>query len=213
MGPVKSVMTVEISLGGAQFVALNGGSHFQLTEAVSLTFDCEDQRGRLSLGQTLSEWRAPLTMRLAQGPLGSVVANHSKSTPATSFQKGTEHCPACNRYDAPNDQTRCRDAGTRGCRLVIHTSIVTGLCSARFVNSRYQTDFSNLEDPMQWPSASSQFVDSSSHSRVFDQWGSVMRFDSCVDDQRAGAAPMLLVDERTDAIDVSRGIRTCEDDP
>lgn len=43
MGPAGAVMTVEFSLAGTQFVALNGGSHFKLTEAVSLTVDCEDQ--------------------------------------------------------------------------------------------------------------------------------------------------------------------------
>ncbi len=44
-GPAASgtVMIVEFSLDGVQFVALNGGSVFKFTEAISLTVDCEDQ--------------------------------------------------------------------------------------------------------------------------------------------------------------------------
>ncbi len=41
--PAGTAMTVEFSLAGAQFVALNGGPVFKFTEAVSLTVDCEDQ--------------------------------------------------------------------------------------------------------------------------------------------------------------------------
>ncbi len=38
-----SVMTVEFELNGVPFVALNGGPHFQFTEAISLEVDCADQ--------------------------------------------------------------------------------------------------------------------------------------------------------------------------
>ena len=41
--PAGTVMIVEFSLAGVQFVALNGGPVFKFTEAVSLTVDCEDQ--------------------------------------------------------------------------------------------------------------------------------------------------------------------------
>ena len=36
-------MTVEFTLDGAPFVALNGGPEFTFTEAVSLQIDCADQ--------------------------------------------------------------------------------------------------------------------------------------------------------------------------
>jgi predicted 3-demethylubiquinone-9 3-methyltransferase (glyoxalase superfamily) len=36
-------MTVEFMLAGIEFVALNGGPHFKLTEAFSLAVDCQDQ--------------------------------------------------------------------------------------------------------------------------------------------------------------------------
>ena len=44
-GPGKpgSVLMVTFELSGAQFLALNGGPHFKLSEAVSLSVDCVDQ--------------------------------------------------------------------------------------------------------------------------------------------------------------------------
>jgi len=41
--PAGSVMTVEFQLEGQEFVALNGGPHFKLTEAVSFVVNCETQ--------------------------------------------------------------------------------------------------------------------------------------------------------------------------
>ncbi len=38
-----SVMTVEFELDGQKFVALNGGPHFKLTEAVSFVVNCDTQ--------------------------------------------------------------------------------------------------------------------------------------------------------------------------
>jgi predicted 3-demethylubiquinone-9 3-methyltransferase (glyoxalase superfamily) len=43
-GPVGSVMTVDFELDGQTFVALNGGPHFQFTEAISLVVNCETQK-------------------------------------------------------------------------------------------------------------------------------------------------------------------------
>lgn len=42
-GPNGSAMVVEFVLAGTQFVALNGGPRYQLTPAISLTVDCDDQ--------------------------------------------------------------------------------------------------------------------------------------------------------------------------
>lgn len=43
-GPAGSVMTIEFELDGVPFIALNGGPHFQFTEAISLSVDCETQQ-------------------------------------------------------------------------------------------------------------------------------------------------------------------------
>ena len=42
-GPTGMVLTVDFTLGGRRFAALNGGSRFRLTEAVSFVIECEDQ--------------------------------------------------------------------------------------------------------------------------------------------------------------------------
>lgn len=42
-GPQGSVLTVDFTLGGQQFIGLNGGPDFQFNEAISFSIDCEDQ--------------------------------------------------------------------------------------------------------------------------------------------------------------------------
>lgn len=41
--PEGAVLTIEFTLAGQQFMALNGGPQFPFTEAISLTINCEDQ--------------------------------------------------------------------------------------------------------------------------------------------------------------------------
>ncbi|MGH9611376.1 MAG: VOC family protein, partial [Bryobacteraceae bacterium] len=43
-GPKGSVMTIAFELAGQEFVALNGGPHFQFTEAISFVVNCETQK-------------------------------------------------------------------------------------------------------------------------------------------------------------------------
>jgi predicted 3-demethylubiquinone-9 3-methyltransferase (glyoxalase superfamily) len=42
-GPVGSAMTVEFSLDGRPYVALNGGPEYHFTEAISFSISCADQ--------------------------------------------------------------------------------------------------------------------------------------------------------------------------
>jgi predicted 3-demethylubiquinone-9 3-methyltransferase (glyoxalase superfamily) len=42
-GPAGRVMTAEFELDGRPVIALNGGPHFQFTEAFSFSVECEDQ--------------------------------------------------------------------------------------------------------------------------------------------------------------------------
>ncbi len=42
-GPAGKVMTVEFTLEGQPFIALNGGPRFQFTDAISFVVECEDQ--------------------------------------------------------------------------------------------------------------------------------------------------------------------------
>lgn len=42
-GPGGTVKVVEFTLAGVHYIALNGGPHFKLNEAFSLSVDCESQ--------------------------------------------------------------------------------------------------------------------------------------------------------------------------
>jgi predicted 3-demethylubiquinone-9 3-methyltransferase (glyoxalase superfamily) len=42
-GPAGMVLTVEFTLAGTRFIALNGGPHYRFSEAVSFTIACGDQ--------------------------------------------------------------------------------------------------------------------------------------------------------------------------
>ncbi len=58
-GKAGTVLTVQFTLGGNEFVALNGGPVFQFTEAVSFTIDCEDQAEVDRLWNALSDGGSP----------------------------------------------------------------------------------------------------------------------------------------------------------
>ncbi len=58
-GPAGSAMTVVFQLAGIEFIALNGGPHFQFTEAISLTVDCETQDEVDRLWDALTQGGSP----------------------------------------------------------------------------------------------------------------------------------------------------------
>ena len=53
-GKAGSVLVVEFTLAGQQFLALNGGTRFEYTHAVSFKIDCKDQAEVDRLWDTLS---------------------------------------------------------------------------------------------------------------------------------------------------------------
>jgi len=53
-GKRGDVLTVEFTLGGRQFVGLNGGPHFKFNEAVSFQIYCDGQREADRLTEALS---------------------------------------------------------------------------------------------------------------------------------------------------------------
>jgi predicted 3-demethylubiquinone-9 3-methyltransferase (glyoxalase superfamily) len=50
-----SVMTIEFTIEGQNFIALNGGPHFKFTEAVSFLVQCKDQQEIDRYWEKLSE--------------------------------------------------------------------------------------------------------------------------------------------------------------
>jgi len=58
-GPVGEVMTVNFTLGGQEFTALNGGPEFTFSEAISFVVHCKDQDEVDSLWAKLTEGGEP----------------------------------------------------------------------------------------------------------------------------------------------------------
>jgi predicted 3-demethylubiquinone-9 3-methyltransferase (glyoxalase superfamily) len=54
-GPKGTVMTATFQLDGQEFVALNGGPHFQFTEAISFVINCKTQEEVDHFWEKLSE--------------------------------------------------------------------------------------------------------------------------------------------------------------
>ena len=54
-GPTGTAMLVEFTLDGTEYLAMNGGPHNKLTEAISLSVDCADQAEVDDLWEKLSE--------------------------------------------------------------------------------------------------------------------------------------------------------------
>ena len=54
-GPAGSVMTVNFQIEGQELIALNGGPHFNFTEAISLFVNCETQEEVDELWAKLTE--------------------------------------------------------------------------------------------------------------------------------------------------------------
>ena len=64
--PAGSVLTIEFEIEGQKFTALNGGLQLR-----------DPGRGGLFLGETDCGWRPGISVRLAQGQIRFVVADHS----------------------------------------------------------------------------------------------------------------------------------------
>lgn len=58
-GPAGEVMTVNFTLGGQEFTALNGGPEFTFSEAISFVVHCKDQDEVDRLWAQLTEGGAP----------------------------------------------------------------------------------------------------------------------------------------------------------
>lgn len=64
-GPKGSVLTIEFTLDGQDFIGLNGGPEFKFTEAVSFSVECKNQ-------QEVDEYWDKLSEGGEQGPCGWV---------------------------------------------------------------------------------------------------------------------------------------------
>jgi predicted 3-demethylubiquinone-9 3-methyltransferase (glyoxalase superfamily) len=89
-GPTGAPMIVEFELAGASYIALNGGPHYKLTEAFSLSVSCADQSEidelweRLSAGGAKSQcgWltdRFGLSWQIVPAALSKLMSDPQRS--------------------------------------------------------------------------------------------------------------------------------------
>src|SRR5436190_12846568 len=69
------VLTVDFSLDGQRYTAINGGPDFTFDEAISLLVNCKDQAEVDEYWAKLGEGGEARPVRLAQGPLRALVAD------------------------------------------------------------------------------------------------------------------------------------------
>ena len=69
------VLTVDFTLLGSRVQGLNGGPDFRFNEALSFVVECEDQARWTASGTRYAGWRRAGSVRLAEGPVRTVVAD------------------------------------------------------------------------------------------------------------------------------------------
>ena len=74
MRPAGTVMTVAFELDGRPFVALNGGTQFTFSEAISFQVPCDSQEEVDRYWDGLRRGRRARAVRLGEGPLRRVLA-------------------------------------------------------------------------------------------------------------------------------------------
>ena len=113
-GPKGSVMTVSFELEGQQFTALNGGPHFRFTEAISFVVSCKTQEEVDELWERLSEGGDNTAMRLAQGQVRPVLADHPRRPDGADERPRPREIAKGDGSHASDDQDRHREtaAGT-----------------------------------------------------------------------------------------------------
>ncbi len=108
-GKVGSVLVVEFTLAGQRFMALNGGTRFEYTHAVSFKIDCADQAEVDRLWDALCADGEARMLRLAQRPLWPVLADRADGACAISGRCRPRRSAASDAGDAADGQARhCR---------------------------------------------------------------------------------------------------------
>ena len=119
------VMTVDFTLGGRQFIALNGGPDFHFTEAISIGSTARIRPRSTTTGTPDSERRRAEHVRLAQGPVRYVVAGRPEATDgdvSTSpdrdgARRAMEAMLKMQRLDVAKLKPRSREPGRRSLTL------------------------------------------------------------------------------------------------
>jgi len=124
-GAKGSVMTVHFKLAGQEYVALNGGEHFKMSDAVSLLVNCDSQQEIDTYWRKLADGGQGDRVRLAAGPVRRLLAGRAVEPRPTHERPGARGHEARHGRGHDDEEARLRrDAARarRGRRAVTGTT-------------------------------------------------------------------------------------------
>ena len=98
-------------LDGTRFIGINGGPHFQFSEAVSFMVRCKDQDEVDYYWDRLVDRRRGVAVRLAEGPLRAELADRAGPIVRTEQRSGSGPRRRRHQGDARDAQDRHRRTG------------------------------------------------------------------------------------------------------
>ena len=124
-GKQGDVLTVEFTVAGIPCIGLNGGPHFKHNEAFSFQIATDDQAETDRLWNAdRRQWRPGKRVRLVQGPVGTVVADHPARPHRCDRRPRSRGGQARVRRDDDHEEDRHRQdrGGTAGLKPRAHRS-------------------------------------------------------------------------------------------
>ena len=101
-GPKGTVMGVTFQLDGQQFHAVDGGPNFAFTPAISLFVNCETQQEVDDLWEQAFRRRRKAEMRLAEGQVWPVLADHPLNSGRVAAKQGCREIEPGHEGDVAN---------------------------------------------------------------------------------------------------------------
>ena len=120
------VMSGTFEIDGQRFHAFNGGPMFKFSEAVSLFVNCETQDEVDALWDKLSDRRHAAALRLAQGQVRPVLADHPVGARQAAAGQGPGEGAARRAGDDGHGQDRHRRDRARLRRIDLHRRSTRG---------------------------------------------------------------------------------------
>ena len=111
-GKAGDVLTVEFTVAGVPCLGLNGGPAFKHNEAFSFQIATDDQAGdRPLLERHRRQWRPGKCVRLVQGQMGRLLADHAARADRGDGGRRRRSKARVRRDDGHEEDRRRRDRG------------------------------------------------------------------------------------------------------
>src|SRR5690606_25065399 len=120
-GKEGDVLVVEFTVAGIPCIGLNGGPTFKHSEAFSFQIATEDQ-DRPLLGRNRRQWRTGERMRLVQGQVGPLLADHATHADRGDGGRRRGSQARLRRNDENEEDRRRHDRGGAAGRAVMSTA-------------------------------------------------------------------------------------------